>query len=689
MSSPQKSPETFTNVYINNLDPTVDENTLRYLCETHGGKVISLVIIRNEDQASMGYGFCNFSTHEEALRAIREMNNIFVGSKKISVSRAASKNERIQFLNSVHQQNLEYSPHENPNVYIKNLDYNIEEEDLRKLFDRFGPIINVRVMRDAVGNSRGFGFVSFRSHKDAQRAVDEMNGMKIGRFTVRTDFYEPKKSRQEKLEKLHGSVRVPSPTSSSSSSYSTSPTTVTTGIAYPTSPSTSTFSTSPSAAITYAATTATTTTAASSSSASAYSTSPTLTLPLRPPVHSPNLSLPLRPAGTSSGATSPSISLPLKPALTSPAMSPTLTLHQRPLATSPATSPTFTLQPRPLATSPTALSLHPAPLNIRATSPQRLQPLTSQQQHQQLPQYQSKQQWQLDFGKNELSLMPDDILESINTTTATIPQVPIGGPLTAGTTTAAATGTSLMESSEHVVDDDDPADFLGIGNDGPTPTAVSPSLFGGQPSLLLPQLPGEPVTGAMPVSSLFCDPYSVTASAPTTRGIEHYRSLTPSRSPVAWNLRPPAAAIAALQGEDSAARYGAIGEDFETEAAAEEEEGAEEAERWRYSIFVYGLKYVTDPREVCKLFFDFKNVMAKPLLSGRMLPTGVWKVAFDSEANAQRALRIARTLYVRNRRIEAERCPVPKAVNVPVKNMHSYSVSPEARGILSFKTGGH
>lgn len=184
--------EYFTNVYINNIDGSVDEAVLRDICETFGGRVVSLVIIR-ENGASLGYGFCNFATHEEAVRAIENMNNLFIVNKKIAVSRATTKAERAKFLRSVHFP-LE-SPEKNPNVYVKNLDYSIEEETLRKYFRQFGTIINVRIMRDDIGNSKGFGFVSFSDYTDARKAVAAMDGVRIGKLAVHVDFYEHKEGK--------------------------------------------------------------------------------------------------------------------------------------------------------------------------------------------------------------------------------------------------------------------------------------------------------------------------------------------------------------------------------------------------------------------------------------------------------------------------------------------------------------
>lgn len=181
--------EKFTNVYINNIDPSIDNSTLKDICEEHGGRVLSAIVIR-ERGVSLGYGFCNFVSHEEAVKAVERMNNLFVMGKRLAVSRAASKTDRAKFLRSVHSPS--WKPEENANVYVKNLDYSIDEEVLRSHFRPFGPIINVRIMRDDIGNSKGYGFVSYAAHTDAVKAVDALDGVRIGKLPIHVDFYDPK-----------------------------------------------------------------------------------------------------------------------------------------------------------------------------------------------------------------------------------------------------------------------------------------------------------------------------------------------------------------------------------------------------------------------------------------------------------------------------------------------------------------
>ncbi|KAJ1563980.1 Protein phosphatase PP2A regulatory subunit B [Nowakowskiella sp. JEL0078] len=102
----------------------------------------------------------------------------------------------------------ESPPHDanldNKNLYIKNLEDHIDNLELFNMFRKFGRIVSARVMRDdATGRSKGFGFVSFEADDQAQRAIAELNGRKIGLKTLVINVAEPKAFRERKLSAYH------------------------------------------------------------------------------------------------------------------------------------------------------------------------------------------------------------------------------------------------------------------------------------------------------------------------------------------------------------------------------------------------------------------------------------------------------------------------------------------------------
>lgn len=72
-----------------------------------------------------------------------------------------------------------------PTLRVTSLSYDAEDEDLRELFERFGKVARANVVRDRdTRESKGFGFVSFESRKDAEVALKKMDGYGMSRLCV-------------------------------------------------------------------------------------------------------------------------------------------------------------------------------------------------------------------------------------------------------------------------------------------------------------------------------------------------------------------------------------------------------------------------------------------------------------------------------------------------------------------------
>jgi RNA recognition motif-containing protein len=63
------------------------------------------------------------------------------------------------------------------NIYVGNLSYDISEENLRQVFEQFGKVESVSIIKDKFsGQSKGFGFVEMPSKVEGQSAIDGLNG---------------------------------------------------------------------------------------------------------------------------------------------------------------------------------------------------------------------------------------------------------------------------------------------------------------------------------------------------------------------------------------------------------------------------------------------------------------------------------------------------------------------------------
>ncbi|XP_017264865.1 embryonic polyadenylate-binding protein B-like isoform X2 [Kryptolebias marmoratus] len=166
----------FTNVYIKNFGEDLSDEKLKELFSAFG-RTLSVRVMKDEKGRSRGFGFVNFAHHEDAQKAVDEMNGKEVNGKMIYVGRAQKRLERQGELkrkfDQIKQDRIQR--YQGVNLYVKNLDDSIDDERLRKEFSPYGTITSAKVMTDS-GQSKGFGFVCFSSPEEATKAVTEMNG---------------------------------------------------------------------------------------------------------------------------------------------------------------------------------------------------------------------------------------------------------------------------------------------------------------------------------------------------------------------------------------------------------------------------------------------------------------------------------------------------------------------------------
>jgi len=82
-------------------------------------------------------------------------------------------------------------------IYIGNLSQNITDEDLKKVFEAFGQITSVNVIKDKyTNNSRGFAFVEMASRQEGQAAIDGLNGKDLKGTTLTVNEARPQKEKR-------------------------------------------------------------------------------------------------------------------------------------------------------------------------------------------------------------------------------------------------------------------------------------------------------------------------------------------------------------------------------------------------------------------------------------------------------------------------------------------------------------
>ncbi len=79
------------------------------------------------------------------------------------------------------------------NIYVSNLSFNVQDEDLREFFTPYGEVSSAKVITDKFsGRSRGFGFVEMPDLAEGNKAIAALDSGTIDGRTIRVTVAKPK-----------------------------------------------------------------------------------------------------------------------------------------------------------------------------------------------------------------------------------------------------------------------------------------------------------------------------------------------------------------------------------------------------------------------------------------------------------------------------------------------------------------
>ena len=80
------------------------------------------------------------------------------------------------------------------NIYVGNLNYGVEDNDLQTLFEEFGSVQSSNVIVDKYnGRSKGFGFVTMENQDEASKAIKELDGTTLDDRKIVVNEAKPKR----------------------------------------------------------------------------------------------------------------------------------------------------------------------------------------------------------------------------------------------------------------------------------------------------------------------------------------------------------------------------------------------------------------------------------------------------------------------------------------------------------------
>jgi RNA recognition motif-containing protein len=82
------------------------------------------------------------------------------------------------------------------NIYVSNLSFNVQDEDLREFFTPYGEVTSAKIINDReTGRSRGFGFVEMSDEAASKKAIAELNDASVEGRNIKVMEAKPKEDR--------------------------------------------------------------------------------------------------------------------------------------------------------------------------------------------------------------------------------------------------------------------------------------------------------------------------------------------------------------------------------------------------------------------------------------------------------------------------------------------------------------
>jgi RNA recognition motif-containing protein len=81
------------------------------------------------------------------------------------------------------------------NIYVSNLSFQVENEDLKGFFTPYGEVSSARIITDRESNrSRGFGFVEMPNDAEGENAIKKLNGAMVDGRAMNVTIARPKEN---------------------------------------------------------------------------------------------------------------------------------------------------------------------------------------------------------------------------------------------------------------------------------------------------------------------------------------------------------------------------------------------------------------------------------------------------------------------------------------------------------------
>mmetsp|Transcript_37402 Transcript_37402/g.92513 ORF Transcript_37402/g.92513 Transcript_37402/m.92513 type:complete len:298 (-) Transcript_37402:301-1194(-) len=183
-------------LYVGNLSWGMNDDSLREVFSDFSVGEVT-VVFDSVTGRSRGFGFVHVNDESQADAVIQSLDGVEVDGRSLKVNVSAARTERGPMTPreprapreggfAGNDKNFEFDARK---VYFGNLSWGMDHLDLQDLCSEIGAVEDSRLITDReTGRSRGFGFVTMASVKEAEEVVNQLNGQDVDGRVLRVNI---------------------------------------------------------------------------------------------------------------------------------------------------------------------------------------------------------------------------------------------------------------------------------------------------------------------------------------------------------------------------------------------------------------------------------------------------------------------------------------------------------------------
>lgn len=202
----EATPGTSATLFVRNLNFTTTSDRLTEAFKPLDGFLAARVKTKTDPKKpgqvlSMGFGFLEFRSHQQAQAALQAMDGYSLENHKLQIRASHKATDAAEERRN--QDKAKRQAAKGTKIIVKNLPFEVTKKDIRNLFGSYGQLRSVRVPTKFDKGARGFAFADFTTPKEAENAMEALRDTHLlGRRLVLDYAAEETEDAEAAIEKM-------------------------------------------------------------------------------------------------------------------------------------------------------------------------------------------------------------------------------------------------------------------------------------------------------------------------------------------------------------------------------------------------------------------------------------------------------------------------------------------------------